>query len=86
MGYLVANITAEHNATFELLDSCDISRPYFQFVLWDHVTSSWVIKILVHLHHLECVHDPPEECVVELDALGVRQLLDMLQCHSQCHL
>ena len=47
-------------------------------MLRDHVTSSGVVVVLVHLDHLQCVHDSSEQDVVELNRLEVVQFRDML--------
>ena len=55
-------------------------------MLRHHVSSSRVVVVLVHLNHLERVHDATEECVVELDAPGVAHLLRVLQDDGDRHL
>ena len=57
---LVRDIQVEHEAALVLLHSGDIPGPDLQLVLRHHVSVSWLVEVLVHLHHLQLPHDPPE--------------------------
>ena len=58
--HLVRHIQVEHEAAFVLLDSGDVAGPDLQLVLGHHVTVGRLVEVLVHLHHLQLPHDPPE--------------------------
>ena len=58
--HLVRDIQVEHEAAFVLLDSRDVAGPDLQLVLRHQVTVGWLVEVLVHLHHLQLPHDPPE--------------------------
>ena len=57
----MGDVQVEHDAPFVLLDSRHVARPDLQLVLRHHVTVGWLVEVLVHLHHLQGPHDPPEE-------------------------
>merc|ERR1712155_193481 len=49
---------------------------------WKSGPATRIIEILVHFHHFERVHDPPEQRVVELNRFAVVQFLHVLERDS----
>ena len=81
----VRDVDAEHDAVFVLLHGRDVARPNLQLVLRNHVAVARVVVIPVHHHHLESIHDTPEEDVVEMNAVPVSHPLVPLQADGYGH-